>query len=65
MKVANLALGAAIPLGLSILILLRDKKINRSTAMFLSVLTGIVLSGAGINPAYLICFFVVIGVGEE
>src|SRR5258706_9286207 len=40
-KVANLALAAAIPLGLSILILLRIGKVKRGTASVLSLLTGI------------------------
>ncbi len=74
-KVANLSLAAAIPLGLSILLLLRDKqslseqkqslplhgkKIEKGTACLLSIFTGIILSGAGINPAYVICFFLIL-----
>ncbi len=61
-KVANLALAAAIPLGFSILILLRERKIKRGSAAFLSILTGIILAGAGINPAYIICFFLILSI---
>jgi len=61
-KVANLALAAAIPLGLSILILLRERKIKRGSAAILSILTGIILAGAGINPAYIICFFLILSI---
>jgi hypothetical protein len=59
-KVANLALVAAIPMGLSILLLLRENKIKRSTSYLFAMFTGIVLSGAGINPAYIICFFLIL-----
>lgn len=59
-KVANLGLASAIPLGISIFILLRDKKIKRGLASILSIVTGIVLAGAGINPAYIICFFLIL-----
>lgn len=60
-KVANLSLISSIPLGLSILILLRKKKIKRPLAFLLSFLIGIILSGSGINPAYIISFFLIIG----
>lgn len=56
-KVANLSLGAAIPLGVCLLFLLRERKIKRSTASLVSILVGIILAGAGINPAYIVCFF--------
>lgn len=59
-KVTNLSLTAGIPLGLAILILLDKQKITRKFGFFLSILTGIVLSGTGINPSYLLCFFLVI-----
>lgn len=59
-KVANLALIAAIPLALSILMLLQEEKIGKIKAFFYSVLIGIIISGAGINPSYFICFFVII-----
>lgn len=59
-KVANLSLTAGIPLALGILILLDKEKITRKVGFFLSVLVGIVLSGAGINPSYLLSFFLVI-----
>ncbi len=59
-KVANIALVAGIPLGLTILILLQQGKIKRSLACIFSIGIGIILSGAGINPAYLICFFLII-----
>src|SRR5258708_688884 len=61
-KVANLALAAAIPMGMSILILLRRGRIKRGMAALLSVFAGIVLSGAGINPAYIICFFLILSI---
>ncbi|MDO8503208.1 MAG: hypothetical protein Q7S60_00810 [bacterium] len=56
-KVANLSLVAAIPLTLATLLLLRERKISYSRAGLLAVFAGIVLSGAGINPAYFISFF--------
>lgn len=56
-KVANLSLVAAIPVTLAILILLKEKQISYSKAALLAVLAGIILSGAGINPAYFISFF--------
>lgn len=56
-KVANLSLVAAIPLTLATLLLLREKKISWASASLLAMLSGIVLSGAGINPAYFISFF--------
>jgi hypothetical protein len=59
-KVANLSLVSSIPLGLSILILLRNKKIRRSKAVLFSFLVGIVLAGSGINPAYIISFFLIL-----
>src|SRR5579859_1374063 len=59
-KVTNLSLVASIPWALSILILLRDKRISRIHASFLALLIGILLSGTGINPAYIITFFTVI-----
>ena len=59
-KVTNLSLAAGIPLALSILILLDRRKITRKFGFFLSILTGVVLSGTGINPSYLLSFFLVI-----
>ncbi len=56
-KVANLSLVAAIPLTLAVLLLLREGKISYSRAGLLAVFAGIILSGAGINPAYFISFF--------
>ncbi|HWA52004.1 MAG TPA: hypothetical protein VG895_03060 [Patescibacteria group bacterium] len=61
-KVSNLSLISAIPIGLSTLILLRQKKIKREISFLLFLVTGIILMGAGINPAYIICFFVVLGI---
>lgn len=57
-KVANLALVAAIPLGLTIFHQLREGKIRNTQVVFYSALTGIVLSGTGINPAYFLVFFI-------
>ena len=59
-KVANLSLMAAIPFALMLLVLLRQKAITISLAILFSVSVGIILSGAGINPAYFISFFIII-----
>lgn len=59
-KVANLSLVAAIPFGVSIIISLWERKLSRFKAIFLSSLVGVVLSGAGINPAYFACFILVL-----
>lgn len=59
-KVANLSLVAAIPLALSILHLLHEKKISYAKAIFFSSLIGIILSGGGINPSYFITFFITV-----
>lgn len=59
-KVANLSLVASVPLVLSILILLRDKRISYSEAALYSVLIGLIVSGSGINPSYFISFFLII-----
>ncbi|MEK7526480.1 MAG: hypothetical protein AAB546_03300 [Patescibacteria group bacterium] len=57
-KVANLALVAAIPLVISIYLKLVGGKINLAKAGLLALVGGISLSGAGINPAYfLTCLF--------
>ncbi|MFH1407562.1 MAG: alpha-(1-_3)-arabinofuranosyltransferase family protein [Patescibacteria group bacterium] len=58
-KVTNLSLTTGIPLALGILILLDKGKITRKSGLFLSALAGIVLTGTGINPSYLISFFLV------
>lgn len=59
-KVANLSLVSAIPLGVSIVILLAQKKLSRQKALIFSSLVGIILSGAGINPSYFACFIFVL-----
>lgn len=59
-KVANLSLVAAVPLALTLLVLLRQKLVTVKMAALLSVFIGIVLSGAGINPAYFVSFFLII-----
>jgi len=61
-KVANLSLICSIPLGITLLIRLRQKKIGRGLAALFSILLGIILSGAGINPGYIICFFLILGI---
>lgn len=58
-KVANLSLLGAIPLGLLALILFQNKA-RLSTFLGLSLAASIILSGAGINPAYFICFFLIL-----
>lgn len=57
-KVANISLVSAIPLALYIFLKLKDKKISYGKAGFYTALIGVVLSGAGINPAYFLSFFV-------
>ncbi len=59
-KVANLSLVVGTPLILGILILLDQKKISKGLAFFLACLSGIVLSGTGINPSYFLSLFLVI-----
>lgn len=61
-KVANLALIAGIPLVVSVLIKLRRGEITRIKSVFYSSLIGIIVSGSGINPAYFLCFFLVIAI---
>lgn len=56
-KVANLSLIAALPLAIGVLILLSKSQILYSQAIFFSATAGVVLSGAGINPAYFVSFF--------
>lgn len=59
-KVANMSLVVAIPLALSTLILLKEGKISFQKAGLLSILSGVLVSGAGINPSYFIAFFFVL-----
>lgn len=59
-KVANLSLVAAIPASLALLISLLDKKVTKEEGFVYSLLTGVVLSGGGINPAYFIMLFLVL-----
>ncbi len=61
-KVANLSLIAAIPLVLSILILLKEEKIKRLKVLFFSSLIGIILSGSGINPSYFLSFLFIVAI---
>lgn len=60
-KVANLSLMSAIPLGFSVLLLLRNKTLTYAKAGFLLCLIGLIISGAGINPAYIVSFFLLLG----
>ncbi len=55
-KVGNLSLYGALPLGLAILYKLQKRELNLKGAFLYIVLTGIILSGSGINPAYFACF---------
>ncbi len=57
-KVANLSLVAAIPLGLATLNYGRQSKYSKS--IILTVVTAFLVSGTGINPAYFIAFWVVV-----
>lgn len=59
-KVANLSLIAAIPVGLAVIISLDSRRIDKKRAAFISALIGIILSGSGINPAYFSVFFVIL-----
>lgn len=57
-KVANLALMAALPLGL---VALNRKKEGSVIGFFVfTLLSGLFISGAGINPAYFVCYFLII-----
>lgn len=58
-KVSNLSLIAGVPLVIFTLISLSENKINYARAGLYSILSGVVLSGTGINPAYFICFLLV------
>lgn len=59
-KVANLALIAAIPAGLALIVFLDSRMIDKKRAAFISALVGIILSGSGINPAYFFVFFLIL-----
>lgn len=59
-KVANLSIMASIPFALFILITLNENSVSKIKAAFCLVFVGIVVSGAGINPAYFISFFSVL-----
>jgi len=61
-KVANLSLVAGVPLALLLLIKRKEKKISLTTFLFLSSLVGIVISGTGINPAYIISLFLLLSI---
>ncbi|GEM_PF-3506975 len=56
-KVSNLSLVAAIPFVILIFDMVAHKKLRLSKAFVLSLLIGIVISGGGINPAYITSFF--------
>lgn len=60
-KVSTLSLVAALPVALAILILIERKAITWQRAGLLTGIVAVILSGSGINPAYFICFFMVIG----
>lgn len=59
-KVSNLALIAALPLGLAIFLALNERSITRAKAAFYSALVGTVLSGSGINPSYFLIFYFIL-----
>ena len=59
-KVANLSLVAGVPLGIALLLNLQRRDIRYPHALLYAALVGIIIMGAGINPAYLICFFATI-----
>lgn len=55
-KVANLSLVASIPLGISIILLLNGLNLSKTKAALYSFFLGILVSGAGINPSYIVTF---------
>lgn len=59
-KVANLSLVAALPFGLALLQRLKDERLSYSSGMILISLCGLLLSGSGINPAYFLCFLIIV-----
>ena len=61
-KVANLALVSAIPIALTALIYLKNKKITYQNASVYFLISAIFVSGAGINPAYFATFFLVLAI---
>ena len=61
-KVANLSLISAIPLALCVLVKLYRNTLSYLKAFIYSLIIGVILSGSGINPAYFLCFFIVLAV---
>lgn len=59
-KVANLSLMAGIPLVIGALILLDKRTISLKTGIMIFIVSGFIVSGAGINPSYIICLFLAI-----
>src|SRR5258708_14826173 len=59
-KVSNLSVTVVIRIGRGILQLLRDCKIGLGRALLFSLVCGVIISGGGINPAYIICFFLIL-----
>ncbi len=57
-KVTNLSLIASLPLGLAILMYIKDKSIGYLRFSLFTAFLGILLSGTGINPAYFAVFFI-------
>jgi hypothetical protein len=61
-KVTNLSLVSSIPFALTVLVKLNNGSLDRLKAFVYSLLIGILLSGSGINPAYFLCFFIVLAI---
>lgn len=61
-KVANLSLMSALPLALAALYGLGRGKIGRYQFILYTLFSAILVSGAGINPAYFICFFFILAI---
>ncbi len=59
-KVANIALVAALPLAIATLIQLRNGRISYLKGGITFIVLGVILSGAGINPAYFATFFLTV-----
>lgn len=57
-KVSNISFVLSLPIFLNIIISLNQNRISLAKGILLSTLSGLLISGAGINPAYFIIFSV-------
>lgn len=58
-KVSNISLVLALPLFVNLIISLNQNKISLTKGFLLSTIFGLLISGAGINPAYFVVFSLV------